>query len=112
MQFETRAIHAGSVPAPTPHAVALPIDQTTSQAFDDTLPALRIVSAMPAAGLRLSVRTVARLGRPPLATSLGDVNRRIDNLGRPACAREARGLGAPVAGRGDGSVRGLQWRLA
>jgi len=36
MKFETRAIHAGYAPEPTTHAVAVPIYQTTSYAFDDT----------------------------------------------------------------------------
>ena len=36
MKFETRAIHAGYAPDPTTHAVAVPIYQTTSYAFDDT----------------------------------------------------------------------------
>ncbi|MFW5969624.1 MAG: O-acetylhomoserine aminocarboxypropyltransferase/cysteine synthase family protein [Halofilum sp. (in: g-proteobacteria)] len=36
MKFETRAIHAGYTPDPTTHAVAVPIYQTTSYAFDDT----------------------------------------------------------------------------
>ena len=36
MQFETLAIHGGYVPDPTTHAVAVPIYQTTSYAFDDT----------------------------------------------------------------------------
>ncbi|MDZ7829699.1 MAG: PLP-dependent transferase [Halofilum sp. (in: g-proteobacteria)] len=36
MKFETLAIHGGYVPDPTTHAVAVPIYQTTSYAFDDT----------------------------------------------------------------------------
>lgn len=36
MQFETLAIHAGFEPDPTTRAVAVPIYQTTSYAFDDT----------------------------------------------------------------------------
>jgi O-acetylhomoserine (thiol)-lyase len=36
MKFETQAIHAGFRPDPTTHAVAVPIYQTTSYAFDDT----------------------------------------------------------------------------
>lgn len=36
MQFETLAIHAGYQPEPTTHAVAVPIYQTVSYAFDDT----------------------------------------------------------------------------
>ena len=36
MKFETRAIHAGFQPDPTTRAVAVPIYQTTSYAFDDT----------------------------------------------------------------------------
>lgn len=36
MRFETRAIHAGFQPDPTTRAVAVPIYQTTSYAFDDT----------------------------------------------------------------------------
>ncbi|MEY4760486.1 MAG: hypothetical protein RLZZ200_342, partial [Pseudomonadota bacterium] len=33
-RFETRAIHAGQVPDPTTHAVAVPIYQTVAYAFD------------------------------------------------------------------------------
>jgi len=36
MKLETLAIHAGYSPEPTPHAVAVPIYQTTSYAFDST----------------------------------------------------------------------------
>jgi len=36
MKLETLAIHAGYTPDPTTHAVAVPIYQTTSYAFDDT----------------------------------------------------------------------------
>jgi len=36
MKFETKAIHAGFQPDPTTRAVAVPIYQTTSYAFDDT----------------------------------------------------------------------------
>jgi O-acetylhomoserine (thiol)-lyase len=36
MKFETLAIHAGYSPEPTTKAVAVPIYQTTSYAFDDT----------------------------------------------------------------------------
>jgi len=36
MKFETQAIHAGFQPDPTTRAVAVPIYQTTSYAFDDT----------------------------------------------------------------------------
>ncbi len=36
MKIETLAIHAGFQPDPTTHAVATPIYQTTSYAFDDT----------------------------------------------------------------------------
>ncbi len=36
MKLETLAIHAGFSPDPTPRAVAVPIYQTTSFAFDDT----------------------------------------------------------------------------
>lgn len=36
MKFETQAIHAGFQPDPTTRAVAVPIYQTTSFAFDDT----------------------------------------------------------------------------
>ncbi|MDR2690164.1 MAG: aminotransferase class I/II-fold pyridoxal phosphate-dependent enzyme [Azoarcus sp.] len=36
MKFETLAVHAGYSPEPTTHAVAVPIYQTTSYAFDDT----------------------------------------------------------------------------
>jgi O-acetylhomoserine (thiol)-lyase len=36
MKFETQAIHAGFKPDPTTRAVAVPIYQTTSYAFDDT----------------------------------------------------------------------------
>lgn len=36
MKFETKAIHAGFRPDPTTRAVAVPIYQTTSYAFDDT----------------------------------------------------------------------------
>jgi O-acetylhomoserine (thiol)-lyase len=36
MKFETQAIHAGFRPDPTTRAVAVPIYQTTSYAFDDT----------------------------------------------------------------------------
>lgn len=36
MKFETQAIHAGFQPDPTTKAVAVPIYQTTSYAFDDT----------------------------------------------------------------------------
>jgi len=36
MKFETQAIHAGYTPEPTTRAVAVPIYQTTSYAFDDT----------------------------------------------------------------------------
>ncbi|MCG5500874.1 bifunctional O-acetylhomoserine aminocarboxypropyltransferase/cysteine synthase [Ectothiorhodospira lacustris] len=36
MKFETQAIHAGFSPDPTTKAVAVPIYQTTSYAFDDT----------------------------------------------------------------------------
>ena len=36
MKFETQAIHAGFAPDPTTRAVAVPIYQTTSYAFDDT----------------------------------------------------------------------------
>ncbi len=36
MKFETLAVHAGYTPEPTTHAVAVPIYQTTSYAFDDT----------------------------------------------------------------------------
>lgn len=36
MKFETAAIHAGFEPEPTTKAVAVPIYQTTSYAFDDT----------------------------------------------------------------------------
>ncbi|MDR2113444.1 MAG: aminotransferase class I/II-fold pyridoxal phosphate-dependent enzyme [Candidatus Accumulibacter sp.] len=36
MKFETLAIHAGYTPEPTTRAVAAPIYQTTSYAFDDT----------------------------------------------------------------------------
>ena len=36
MKFETIAIHGGYSPAPTTKAVAVPIYQTTSYAFDDT----------------------------------------------------------------------------
>jgi O-acetylhomoserine (thiol)-lyase len=36
MKFETLAVHAGYAPDPTTKAVAVPIYQTTSYAFDDT----------------------------------------------------------------------------
>lgn len=36
MKIETLAVHAGYTPEPTTHAVAVPIYQTTSYAFDDT----------------------------------------------------------------------------
>ena len=36
MKIETLAVHAGYTPEPTTHAVAPPIYQTTSYAFDDT----------------------------------------------------------------------------
>jgi O-acetylhomoserine (thiol)-lyase len=36
MKIETLAIHAGFEPDPTTKAVATPIYQTTSYAFDDT----------------------------------------------------------------------------
>jgi len=36
MRLETLAIHAGYTPEPTTHAVAVPIYQTTSYAFDNT----------------------------------------------------------------------------
>src|SRR5690625_178828 len=36
MKFETLAVHAGYEPEPTTKAVAVPIYQTTSYAFDDT----------------------------------------------------------------------------
>jgi len=36
MKLETLAIHAGYSPDPTTRAVAVPIYQTTSYAFDDT----------------------------------------------------------------------------
>ena len=36
MKPETLAIHAGYTPEPTTHAVAVPVYQTTSYAFDDT----------------------------------------------------------------------------
>jgi len=36
MKPETIALHAGYTPDPTTHAVAVPIYQTTSYAFDDT----------------------------------------------------------------------------
>ena len=36
MKFETIAIHGGYSPDPTTKAVAVPIYQTTSYAFDDT----------------------------------------------------------------------------
>ena len=36
MKLETLAIHAGYSPDPTTKAVAVPIYQTTSYAFDDT----------------------------------------------------------------------------
>lgn len=36
MKLETLAVHAGYKPDPTTHAVAVPIYQTTSYAFDDT----------------------------------------------------------------------------
>ncbi len=36
MRLETLAIHGGYTPEPTTHAVAVPIYQTTSYAFDDT----------------------------------------------------------------------------
>src|SRR5699024_8253496 len=36
MKFETLAVHAGYTPEPTTKAVAVPIYQTTSYAFDDT----------------------------------------------------------------------------
>ncbi len=36
MKFETLAVHAGYTPEPTTHAVAVPIYQTSSYAFDDT----------------------------------------------------------------------------
>ena len=36
MKPETIALHAGYTPEPTTHAVAVPIYQTTSYAFDDT----------------------------------------------------------------------------
>ena len=36
MRFETLAIHAGYTPEQTTKAVAVPIYQTTSYAFDDT----------------------------------------------------------------------------
>ncbi|NCF11750.1 MAG: bifunctional O-acetylhomoserine aminocarboxypropyltransferase/cysteine synthase, partial [Gammaproteobacteria bacterium] len=36
MKIETMAIHAGFSPDPTTKAVAVPIYQTTSYAFDDT----------------------------------------------------------------------------
>lgn len=36
MKLETLAIHAGYTPEPTTHAVAVPIYQTSSYAFDDT----------------------------------------------------------------------------
>lgn len=36
MKLETLAVHAGYKPEPTTHAVAVPIYQTTSYAFDDT----------------------------------------------------------------------------
>jgi len=36
MRFETLAVHGGYKPDPTTHAVAVPIYQTTSYAFDDT----------------------------------------------------------------------------
>ncbi|MEX1080430.1 MAG: aminotransferase class I/II-fold pyridoxal phosphate-dependent enzyme [Halofilum sp. (in: g-proteobacteria)] len=36
MKLETLAVHGGYTPEPTSHAVAVPIYQTTSYAFDDT----------------------------------------------------------------------------
>ena len=36
MKPETIALHTGYTPEPTTHAVAVPIYQTTSYAFDDT----------------------------------------------------------------------------
>jgi cystathionine beta-lyase/cystathionine gamma-synthase len=36
MKFETIAVHGGYSPDPTTKAVAVPIYQTTSYAFDDT----------------------------------------------------------------------------
>ncbi|MBW4048522.1 MAG: hypothetical protein HIU89_11495, partial [Proteobacteria bacterium] len=36
MRFETQVIHAGYKPDPTTRAVATPIYQTVSYAFDDT----------------------------------------------------------------------------
>ena len=36
MKLETLAVHAGYSPDPTTRAVAVPIYQTTSYAFDDT----------------------------------------------------------------------------
>jgi O-acetylhomoserine (thiol)-lyase len=35
MKLETLAVHAGHTPEPTTHAVAVPIYQTTSCAFDN-----------------------------------------------------------------------------
>ena len=37
MKIETQLIHAGYAPDPTTKAVATPIYQTTSYAFDDTI---------------------------------------------------------------------------
>ncbi|MCV4683764.1 PLP-dependent transferase, partial [Escherichia coli] len=36
MRFETRTVHAGQAPDPTTRAVAVPIYQTVSYAFDNT----------------------------------------------------------------------------
>ena len=36
MKIETKAVHSGYKPDPTTNAVAVPIYQTTSYAFDDT----------------------------------------------------------------------------
>ena len=42
LKFDTLAIHAGFSPDPTTKAVAVPIYQTTSYAFDDTAHGARL----------------------------------------------------------------------
>ncbi|MDR2926331.1 MAG: O-acetylhomoserine aminocarboxypropyltransferase/cysteine synthase [Azoarcus sp.] len=101
MKIETLAVHAGYIPEPTTHAVAVPIYQTTSYAFDDTLHAADLFN------LKVSGNIYTRMMNPTNAVLEARVAAMEGGIGALAMAS---GMSAityaiqTIAGAGDNIV--------
>lgn len=101
MKIETLAVHAGYVPEPTTHAAAVPIYQTTSYAFDDTLHAADLFN------LKVSGNIYTRMMNPTSAVLEARVAAMEGGVGALAMAS---GMSAityalqTIAGAGDNIV--------